>query len=64
METPPASREAKGYTGFMLQRTNDGDIDMTTSILTWFDRTATTIGNTAFLAVLPLAAITLLVHGI
>jgi len=37
---------------------------MTTSILNWFDRTATTVSNTAFLAVLPLAAITLLVHGI
>ena len=37
---------------------------MTTSILQWFDRTATAIGNAAFLAVLPLAAVVLRAHGI
>jgi len=35
---------------------------MTTSFLNWVDAQATTFGNIAFLAVLPLAAITLLVR--
>jgi hypothetical protein len=37
---------------------------MTTSFLQWVDRSATSFSQVAALAVLPLAAIALLVHGI
>jgi hypothetical protein len=37
---------------------------MTTSFLQWVDRSATAFSQAAALAVLPLAAVVLLVHGI
>jgi hypothetical protein len=53
---------AKDYTGFILQRTKAEGLAMTFSFTKWVDQVANTVATSAMIAILPVAALMLLVH--
>ena len=54
---------AKQNAGFVSQRTITRDLAMSSSFTKWVDSVANTVANSAMIAILPVAAVMLLVHS-